>query len=325
MLTRTILVVGTTAVLTFVMADASLANGWGSVDCSQSPTPDCDLGAGTTEGNRPPAPNPDNGHQDQGNPGSGDTGGQPEGDTVVGGRPGAQCSYVPSDYRPPEGGVTTAAYSKPWKRSPRVRPASILTPAQPPPDQPGSWYVWRCTKPGAAEALYRPPIWIPNGQPAAASPEAVAEMARRQLHPPAPSIATNPVGEQLVNVPTWLWLSSRWEPVSSTASVPGTSVTAVATPTAVDWSMGDGTTITCHGPGTPFPSDRDPTAASPTCGHTYRQSSVDQPRQEFQVSAAVHWTVRWSGAGREGVFPDMTTTSHTAFRVAESHALNTGR
>jgi hypothetical protein len=147
-------------------------------------------------------------------------------------------------------------------------------------------------------------------------------MAYNQLRLPTPAIAANPAGEQLVNLPTWLLLSSGWVRVSATASVPGVSVTAVATPTSVSWSMGDGSTVTCTGAGTPFQPSKDPKASSPDCGHTYRTSSASQPSQAFPVVATVHWTVTWSGAGQGGTFPDMTTTGNAAFRVAESQALN---
>jgi hypothetical protein len=86
--------------------------------------------------------------------------------------------------------------------------------------------------------------------------------------------------------------------------------------------MGDGATVTCTGAGTPFQPGTDPKAPSPTCGHTYRTSSASQPGQAFPVTATVHWTVTWSGAGQGGTFPDMTTTGNAAFRVAESQALN---
>jgi hypothetical protein len=148
-------------------------------------------------------------------------------------------------------------------------------------------------------------------------------MARNRLRLPAPAIAANPVGDQLVNLPTWLWLSS-WEPVSATATVPGVSVTAVATPTSVSWSMGDGAVVTCAGQGTPFRPGGDPKAPSPDCGYTYRSSSATQPGQAFPVTATVHWTVTWAGAGQSGTFPDLTTTGNAAFRVAESQALNNG-
>jgi hypothetical protein len=176
--------------------------------------------------------------------------------------------------------------------------------------------------PDGKDPLTHGPVFVPaaNGQPAL-SPEQVAQMARNRLWLPAPNISANPVGEQLVNLPTWLWVST-WHPVSATAAVPGVSVTAIATPTSVSWSMGDGTVVTCAGPGTPFRPGGDPTAPSPTCGHTYGISSANQPRHAFSVTATVHWTVTWSGAGQSGTFPDLTTTGNAAFRVAESQALN---
>jgi hypothetical protein len=43
--------------------------------------------------------------------------------------------------------------------------------------------------------------------------------------------------EELMFLPTWLWLAGGWAPTSATATVPGFSVTATATPTSVTWSM----------------------------------------------------------------------------------------
>ncbi|MGQ0575503.1 MAG: hypothetical protein ACT4RN_15050 [Pseudonocardia sp.] len=176
--------------------------------------------------------------------------------------------------------------------------------------------------------LYRPPVWIADGETpggdAGPSPAELARQARDQLRLPAPSISTSPVADQLVNVPTWLWLSDGFEPVSATAAVPGVSVTAVATPTALVWSMGDGATVTCRGPGTPFVSGSDQSAASPDCGHTYRSSSAGQAGAAFPVTATVRWTVTWSGAGGGGTFPDLDSTITTTFRVAEVQVLNDG-
>jgi hypothetical protein len=102
------------------------------------------------------------------------------------------------------------------------------------------------------------------------------------------------------------------------------AVTAVAISTSGSWSMGDGTTATCAGPGTPFPTGGDPASSSPDCGHTYHRSSATAPDQQFPASATVHWTVTWSGAGAGGTFPDMTTSANASFRVAEAQALGTG-
>jgi hypothetical protein len=159
---------------------------------------------------------------------------------------------------------------------------------------------------------------------AALTPADIAQLARSQLRLPAPAVAASPAADQLVNLPTWLWLSSAWEPISATASVPGVSVTATAVPMSVTWSMGDGGLVTCSGPGTPFPTGGDPKSASPDCGYTYRTSSAGLRGETFHVTATVAWTVTWAGAGESGVFPNMTTSASTAFRVAESQAVATG-
>lgn len=324
------------------VAPAFADDGYGSTLCDQTPAPVCDLGAAKGGTNGKPA-NPGNGnnkHPGSGNSGNSNTGPDP-GDTVLGGKANlANCFYVKSDYQPPSGGVITAASTRPPNSGVRaVQPAVFSRPVTvaragvlavpadgPTPGQPGAWYVWKCAGSGALDAVYRPPVWIPRGQqPVAAqwpSPAELAAMARKQLRLPTPTIAANPAGDQLVNLPTWMWLSSGWGPVSATASVPGVSVTATATPSSVSWSMGDGVTVTCTAAGTPFQPGTDPKAPSPDCGHTYHTSSASQAGQAFPVTATVHWTVTWSGAGQGGTFPDMTTTGNAAFRVAESQALN---
>ena len=54
-------------------------------------------------------------------------------------------------------------------------------------------------------------VWLPTtGGPAAPPPppEVLARQAVNQLTLAAPRIETSPKGEQLVNVPTWLWLAA---------------------------------------------------------------------------------------------------------------------
>lgn len=262
------------------------ADGWGDVDCAQAPSPDCELtaGGGSTSG----------GHVEHGDAehGDADAGGSAPATEAPGDPNLANCGYRPSGYRPPAGAVGSGVF---------------------PGD--GVWVDGVCSTTG----VIRTPEYV-----AALTSAAIARLARSQLRLPAPGIAANPAGDQLVNLPTWLWLSSGWGPVSATASVPGVSVTAVATPTSVSWSMGDGTTVTCTGAGTPFRPGTDPMAPSPDCGHTYRTSSASQVGHVFPVTATVRWTVTWSGAGQSGTFPGLTTSGNTAFRVAESQALNNG-
>lgn len=308
--------------------------GWGVTTCSQTPTPACRLGVGTggspgspgSPSHRAPSPGGHKAHSGDGHSTSPDQAPDAAKSEL------AHCAYSRSDFQPP-GAKTTAQLNA--GGSARVRLVAVthaqstwsarMLAAQPP----GAWYIWKCTTAGVTDGLYHPPVWIPDGkqvpqQPPLPAPAQLAQAAYRQLALPSPTIAVNPVGDQLVHLPTWLWLTAGWTRTSATASVPGESVTATASPGSVSWSMGDGGRITCMGPGTPFRSGDNPTASSPDCAHTYLRSSADQPGQVFSVAATVHWTVTWTGAGQSGTFPGLTTTAHTTLRVAESQALNTG-
>jgi hypothetical protein len=246
--------------------------------------------------------------------------------------PAADCSYVRSDYQPPGGSARPASYRPPAAGGLVVRPAvwrsSALSvrPIAEPGQGPGAWYVYRCASGGERDALYRAPVWIPDAVAAPApDPEALAEQARRQLRLSGPRIVLSPAADQLVGLPTWLWLDAAgWNQVASTASAGGVSVTAVAKPTQVTWSLGDGGTVTCTGPGTPYPPGADPKSASPDCGYTYRHRSLDTTGGTFTVTASVRWDVTWAGAGQAGVFPGLTTVSTTQARVIDTPALTTG-
>jgi hypothetical protein len=87
--------------------------------------------------------------------------------------------------------------------------------------------------------------------------------------------------------------------------------------------MGDGSTVVCEGPGTPWRPGLDPAGSSPDCGHRYLRASAGAPGGAFTVTVTVSWDVSWSGAGRSGAVPGLTTTSSLQLRVAESQALLT--
>jgi hypothetical protein len=204
--------------------------------------------------------------------------------------------------------------------------AESTAPASPPPG--GAWYVYQCSGDGQRDAVFRDPVWIPDAAaatgPAAPSPAALATQAENNLRLAAPLIHLSPTDQQLVNLPTWLWLDPQtWITQSASATVPGISVTATATPTSVSWSMGDGSAVTCTGPGTAYAPSANPTSGSPTCGYTYRRSSSGQPESVFAVTATVRWSVTWSGGGQGGTFADLATTTAAEVPVAESQALNT--
>lgn len=300
-------------------------DGWGSVSCSETPSPACDLDAGSGGGS---APSPRSDRDSPGGSGPRDGGGAGGATQPV---DGVRCSYVISDYEPPGGGLVPASL----RTSERRPPAVVVVPVvaawreqQPVPGEEGAWYLWRCSGDGFRDSLYRPPVWIPDGEQAPGvagpSPAELAAQARERLRLPDPALAASPVGDQLVNLPTWLWLDGDWAAIEATASVPGVSVTARAVPESATWVMGDGSEVVCRGPGTPYAPGVDAASPSPDCGHTYRLSSAGEPGEVFTASVTVSWTVTWAGAGDGGTFPDLTTTGEAAFRVAESQALVTG-
>ena len=97
--------------------------------------------------------------------------------------------------------------------------------------------------------------------PAPPDPAVLAALARQTLGLPSPVIRSSPAQDalQLTNLPTWLWINpAEWVPESKTATVPGESVTATATPVSVTWHPGDGSTVTCQGAGTPYTSADNP-------------------------------------------------------------------
>ncbi|WP_051944375.1 hypothetical protein [Streptacidiphilus rugosus] len=152
----------------------------------------------------------------------------------------------------------------------------------------------------------------------------VAQQAESKLVLPSPVVSFSPAGFQVVRVPTWMWIiPGRWRPVTATAQVPGVSVTATATPSSVQWALGDGTQLTCAGPGTPWRPGGDPAASSPDCGHLFERPSADQPGGTYAVTVRMHWRVDWAGGGQHGVFPDLASTSTVSVRVEEVHSLVT--
>jgi hypothetical protein len=197
---------------------------------------------------------------------------------------------------------------------------------QHPAGQAGAYYVETCTPQNFSTDAGV--VWIPSaaaGGPPLPTPAALSQQAIKQLSFPSLSInaSPSPNSDQLVGLPTWLWLDEGgWHPITATAAVPGESVTATATPASVTWNLGDGSTVICQGPGTPY-SAAAPDEASPTCGHTYSTSSAGQPNGEFLVTATVSWSVTWVGGGQAGAVPALNATTSRSLRVADVESLNT--
>ena len=191
-----------------------------------------------------------------------------------------------------------------------------------PGDGPGRWYRKICDI-GNGQTTGTT-VWLPDP---AVDPEALAEEALDRTPIPAPEIRLNPpAGEdQVVNVPTWMWIDrDAWTPVSATASAGAVSVTATATPTSVSWDMGNGDVVVCAGAGTPYdPSVRADEQHS-DCTYTYRGSSAGRPSGAFTMSVTMTWGVTWSvvGAPGGGSLGTAQRTATSAVRVAEIQAVN---
>jgi len=182
----------------------------------------------------------------------------------------------------------------------------------------GGWYRKVCPD-GSATV-----IWIPT--PAAVvNPAVLAQQAYDRTTIPLPGIHLNPPAgaDQVVDVPTWLWVDN-FQPVSATASAGPVTVTVVAKPVRADWSAGDGATVSCPGPGTPYDTGRPPEAQRTACSYTYRHSSASRPGGVFILRATTVWHVTWaaSGVNASGDFGFVNRSADVAVRVAEIEALH---
>ncbi|MEV8597330.1 ATP/GTP-binding protein [Streptomyces sp. NPDC052012] len=174
-------------------------------------------------------------------------------------------------------------------------------------------------------------VWIPDGGQAPAQPaidpEVLAQRAVDAMKLTGPDIASPRAdGRYTVGVPMWLWVRqgpTTYGPATATATAGDVTVTATAKVTSISWDLGDGTTLTCTGPGTPY---RESTgiADSPDCGHRYTQASSGRPGERYPLTATSTWTITWevaAGGTDSGEFTE-TRSSTVGVRVGEVQVLN---
>lgn len=196
---------------------------------------------------------------------------------------------------------------------------------------PGEWLLFGC--PGFDLGLansdgivWMNVVWVTYAVPRALSTRA-AEQAESSITLPSPVIETNPSGASFVNLSTWFWISSSvWRPFTATASAGGVSATATATPVRVEFSTGDGGSVTCQGPGTPYDRSEASSAQTTACSHIYRSSSANQQSPDgnpndaaYLVTATITWSVTWEAVGAPGggILAPMTTSSTARLRVEQ--------
>lgn len=157
------------------------------------------------------------------------------------------------------------------------------------------------------------------------SPAELGEQAISEMGLSAPDILLAPPADSphgaTIGFPVWMWTARREAtvgPVTRTASAGAITVKATATLAKIDWSMGDGMTVSCPGPGTEFADDL-AGQASPTCGHVYRDLVAGGVAR---INATSRWEIRWSGGG-QSAFRTMALTSSAQLPVREIRTLNT--
>lgn len=185
---------------------------------------------------------------------------------------------------------------------------------------PGQWEFPTCAGPGDVDPM--PPVWVVTAQPVApVDPAAVGQQAVSKLSMPTPTIEMAPPAgsPQLVGVATWMWIElGAWQGLSATATAGTVTAIATATPSKVVWDMGDGSELTCDGPGTPYDAS-DPNATT-DCSYTWTQPG------SYQVTATVYWSVAWTAAGAAGggnLGLQAGPADEVPVTVTESQAVNT--
>jgi hypothetical protein len=191
----------------------------------------------------------------------------------------------------------------------------------------GSLKLLICQSSGALQGWPRV-VFAPNGQPVVVpqvSPAELAQQAISAMGLSAPDIRLAPPADSphgaTIGFPVWMWTARREAtvgPITRTASAGSITVTATASLAKIDWSMGDGSAVSCPGPGTEFTEDLSG-QPSPTCGHVYRDLVTGGVAG---INATSRWEIRWSGGG-QSAFRTMALTSSARLPVREIRTLNT--
>ncbi|MET9122201.1 ATP/GTP-binding protein [Streptomyces sp. NPDC004528] len=170
-------------------------------------------------------------------------------------------------------------------------------------------------------------FWSATAPAPAVDPRVLAQQAvdKMLLKGPDIEISPRPGGTGLVGMPVWMAAGTSpttWGPNTASASAGAVTVTATAAVAKVVWDMGDGTAVTCTGPGAVYkPSYR--MRSSPDCGHLYTRPSTDEPGGTYRVTATSTWAIDWqvTGGGQAGQLTEIRTSA-VALTVAEARAVN---
>ncbi|MET8601152.1 ATP/GTP-binding protein [Streptomyces althioticus] len=156
-------------------------------------------------------------------------------------------------------------------------------------------------------------VWLADPPPQeTVDPAVLAQRAVDSMTLLGPDIASpHAAGKYTVGVPMWMWVNqsaTTYGPNTASASAGGITVTATAKVSKIVWKMGDGASVTCNGPGTPYMASEG-MAESPTCGHMYSKTSARAQNGKFPVTATSTWTINWQGGGQAGQLTEVRQTN----------------
>lgn len=179
----------------------------------------------------------------------------------------------------------------------------------------GTWYVASCSSSPTQAALSFPVVWVPAAPataqrtmtaPSLPSVHALVQRALAEAPLLRPSIELDPPADQVVFVPTWLWIPPEdWHPVTVSAVAGTVTATVTAAPTAVSWSFGDGQRLSCPGPGVAYQPAEAAGAQGTYCSHVWTTSSASAAGGAFTVSASIDYRVTVTVLGAADGFPDL--------------------
>ncbi|MEV4617032.1 ATP/GTP-binding protein [Kitasatospora sp. NPDC049258] len=194
--------------------------------------------------------------------------------------------------------------------------------------QPGEGAVYAVNCRGTGGALTPAPNrWSQNPPPGYGGGVDLGALARQaadrmRLTGPEIGMAPAPGKTGLVGMPAWMWTTvspTTWGPNTASVTAGAVTVTATAHASRIDWSMGDGHTVTCTSAGTPYDASYGG-KSSPDCGHTYTSTSAAQPHGTFHVAAVTTWIVDWTGPGQQGQFT-VSRASAADVAIGEAQAV----
>ncbi len=189
-------------------------------------------------------------------------------------------------------------------------------------DKEGEGMWWRSvineesTDYDAALSCDEPTFWVdfddtPPDLPGVPTPDVLAELAYERITVPDTEVELNPgATEQVVNLPTWVWLDgARFEPVEVTARIDGYDVWATTRAEPVSLTLDPGTedaelhpssgecAINDDGTiGEPYTDGR--SDETPPCGITYLRGT--HATGAYDLTASLTWEVSWEGSGGSG-------------------------